>query len=26
MDKILSTIYYANDTNIIAASTNYNDL
>jgi hypothetical protein len=26
MDKILRIIYYANDTNIIVTSTNYNDL
>jgi hypothetical protein len=26
MDKILRTTYYANDTNIIVTSTNYNDL
>ena len=26
MDKILRTTYYAEDTNIIVISTNYNDL
>jgi len=26
MDKILRTIYYTDDTNIIVTSTNYNDL